>query len=165
MRDRISAIGARFGILGLVLLSLALVSCTGTTQSPSEGGSAQVEPGADSAASTQAAATTTGTPVMARMVRSIAGIRLGEAHGSDVVKMYGPGFAMPYPGSAPGRYYTDPTHSVTLHVETHTDDMVVIVELSDGVALPAGIRVDDDPALIASSLSVPAAIDQGIALA
>ena len=43
--------------------------------------------------------------------------------------------------------------------------MVVIVELSDGVALPAGIRVDDDPALIASSLSVPAAIDQGIALA
>lgn len=152
---------ARLGILGAVLLSLTLVSCGG--QAPQATRNTQTKSPADTTVSTQAAEPTTGTPVL---VQSIAGIRVGEATDSDVVSMYGSGLVIGHGGyvAGPARYYTDPANTVTLHVGTHTDDIVVTVELSDGVALPPGIKVGDDSALVAPSLSVPVPIDQGITL-
>jgi hypothetical protein len=154
MRNRVSCVEARLAMLGLalLLLPLALGACNRDVPPTSSTGSAQAE----------LSTTPTGTPML---VRGIAGIRPGRMSDSDVLAMYGPGLVAGYQDGPPdSRYYTDPSHAVTLRVRTHTDDVVVAVKLSEGIALPDGVDADDDAALVATPLSVPVVIDRGIAL-
>ncbi len=98
---------------------------------------------------------------MDQVVSEIAGIRPGSMGDADVVAMYGPGAVYGYKDQPTDRrYYTDPSHRVTLMSGWHTDGTVMAVELTEGTALPPGV----DPALTAAPLSVPVEIDKGIAL-
>lgn len=131
----------------LVVLAVVAAAC-GTAEDP--------EPVSDAG---EAAASA--VPAPTAMVWSIAGLRLPETTDADVVAMYGPGALYGYADQPPdARYYTDPAHEVTLMVGTHTDDVVVLVKLTEGTVLPAGV----DPAQTVTTLSSPVAIDQGIAL-
>lgn len=138
----------RLSFLGVcLLLLLTVVACAPTPSLPTDIETGKPQP---------SAATTPGA-----MVWSIAGIRPGAMNDSDVVSMYGPGSPYGYLDQPlDRRYYTDPSHKVTLLVGTHTDNMVVVVKLTEGTLLPSGV----DSALTVSSLSVPVHIDQGIAL-
>jgi hypothetical protein len=67
-----------------------------------------------------------------------AGIVVGMSNERDVRRLYGPGFFAPDEGHLGGRYYVDPSHRVTLHVETGVDRIIERVEFGSGVRLPKG---------------------------
>ncbi|MHB0981660.1 MAG: hypothetical protein ACYC5Q_16620 [Thermoleophilia bacterium] len=155
MRSFVPSLAARWKMLSLLLLlPLALAACarttppsSDTTPQSSDVGTVKPEP--------------SGNAAPPAMVWSIAGIRPGKTDNSDVVSMYGTGLLYAYQDQpADRRYYTDSSHSVTLLVGTHTDDIVVVVGITEGTVLPPGV----DPALAVSSLSVPVEIDHGITL-
>jgi hypothetical protein len=136
----------------LFLLLFVVVGC-GQTPSPGSQ-AAKPEPLASPAE-------TLNVGTVDEVVSGIAGIQPGSMADADVVAMYGPGGVYGYQDQpADRRYYTDPSHSVTLMSGWHTDGIVMAVELTEGTALPP----DVDPALTAAPLSVPVKIDKGIAL-
>ena len=67
-----------------------------------------------------------------------AGIAVGMSNERDVRRLYGPGFFAPDEGHLGGRYYVDPSHRVTLHVETGVDRIIEHVEFGSEVRLPKG---------------------------
>lgn len=155
MRNSMLPLVARWGFLScLLLLSLMVGACAQTSPPPPDSGAAKPEPSTSTTHTTSVNSTE-------GMVRSIAGIQVGTMNDADVVAMYGAGAVYGYQDQpADRRYYTDPSHSVTLMSGWHTDGLVMAVELTEGTALPPGV----DPALTAASLSVPVKIDKEIAL-
>lgn len=99
------------------------------------------------------------------LVQSIAGIRIGPnaSRDGDVTKVYGPGLFTDQEGHGGGRYFTDPTRSITLHVEIGVDGIIDHVELTDGLSVPRELNTAD-PAFVSLALPRVPKIDQGLRL-
>jgi hypothetical protein len=69
-----------------------------------------------------------------------AGIVVGMSTDEDVRRMYGDGLYVRDEGHGGGRYFVDPRHQVTLHVEIGVDRVIDSVSYSRGVHLPSGRR-------------------------
>lgn len=153
MGVRVSAMMARSLAVAVLLLPLtAIAACD--RQGPADRSDAKLSP---SAGSTE----TPNIGALDEVVSSIAGIHVGSTVDADVVAMYGPGVAYGYQDQpVDRRYYTDPSHGVTLMSGWHTDGVVLALVLTQGTALPPGV----DPALTVTSLSVPVEVDKGILL-
>jgi hypothetical protein len=67
---------------------------------------------------------------------SCAGIKVGFATDAEVQRLYGKGYFVADEGFGGGRYYVDPKHQVTLHIEIFTDEAISLVEYQQDVHLP-----------------------------
>ena len=76
-----------------------------------------------------------------------------EGEDASARKVFGRGLYVDTEDHGGGRYYVDPTHSVTLHVEIGTDEALDTVVLSQGVSLPPGLTPADDPAAVSPALT------------
>ncbi len=65
-----------------------------------------------------------------------AGIKIEDYSEAKIQKLYGKGYFVPHEGHSGGRYYVDPKHKVTLHVEIGPDRTIDSVEYTLGVHLP-----------------------------
>ncbi len=68
--------------------------------------------------------------------QSCAGIKVGVANDADVQKLYGKGYFVANESHAGGRYYVDPGHRVTLHVEIGVDRIIDGLEYREGMQFP-----------------------------
>jgi hypothetical protein len=83
-------------------------------------------------------------------LRTVGGVKV--AYDSQVTKVLGPGLFTSEEGHGGGRYYTNAGHTATLHVVIGTDGGLEEVELTDGIALPNGLRLSDTPAFVSRAL-------------
>jgi hypothetical protein len=83
-------------------------------------------------------------------LKTVGGVRV--EYDSQVTKALGPGLFTNEEGHGGGRYYTNPGHTVTLHVVIGTDGGLEEVDLTDGIALPNGLRLSDDRAFVSRAL-------------
>ncbi len=99
------------------------------------------------------------------LVQIIAGIRVGPdaSTDGDVTKAYGPGLFTDEEGHGGGRYFTDPSKSITLHIEIGVDNIIDHVELTQGLYLPKELKTTD-PAFVSQTLPKAPTIDKGLRL-
>ena len=64
------------------------------------------------------------------------GISVGKSTDADVQRRFGKGYFARDEGHLGGRYFVDPKHSVTLHTEIGTDNIIDAIEYQQGVHLP-----------------------------
>lgn len=69
-----------------------------------------------------------------RLPLRVAGVVVGYSRDADVRQLYGAGLFKPEEGHVGGRYYSDPSSSVTLHVEIGVDDVIEEATLSQGIS-------------------------------
>ena len=69
-----------------------------------------------------------------------AGIVVGMSTDQDVRRMYGSGLMVRDEGHLGGRYFVDPRHRVTLHVEIGPDHIIDEVLYGRGILLPSQYR-------------------------
>jgi hypothetical protein len=98
-----------------------------------------------------------------RYVAQVAGVRLGEAD-TSVIKIFGSGLFTNQEGTTGARYYVDAARTLTLYVGIGKDSAVDSLELSHGIALPAGLTIHDDPRVTSRALDGGASASKGITL-
>jgi len=81
------------------------------------------------------------------------GVLAGSSIKEDVLKLYGPGVFVAEEGDTGGSYYRDAKGSVTLHAMYFTDNIVGVLEVSEGNALPPSAR--QRPEAVSSYLKPP----------
>lgn len=82
-------------------------------------------------------------------LRTVGGVKVELD--SQVTKALGSGLYTNGEGHGGGRYYTNAGHTATLHVVIG-DGGLEEVELTDGVALPNGLRLSDSPSFVTRAL-------------
>lgn len=82
----------------------------------------------------------------------------------EVTRGLGRGLYDSEEGHGGGRYYTNANHSLTLHVVIGVDRTLDTVEITDGIALPNGLHLGDDPGFVSAALGANPAIDGKIRL-
>jgi hypothetical protein len=90
-------------------------------------------------------------------LKSVGGVKV--ANDAQVTKALGPGLLSDGEGHGGGRYYTNAGHTVTLHVVIGTDGVLEQVDLTNGIALPNGLRLSDDPAFVSRALPANPTLD------
>lgn len=95
-------------------------------------------------------------------LRTVGGVKV--EYDSQVTKVLGPGLFTNEEGHGGGRYYTNPGHTATLHVVIGTDGGIEEVGLTDGIALPNGLRLSDDRAFVSRALPANPRLNGKVAL-
>jgi len=95
------------------------------------------------------------------LVQEIGGIRVGSTHDYDVYDRFGQGFFVANEGHGGGLYYTDASHSYTVHVEIGVDHLIEDVEISVGIRIPESRSIKT---ATSQKLKEPLSIEHGIKL-
>ena len=105
-----------------------------------------------------------GQPGKATRPRAFAGIVFEAALDSDIQKRYGKGYFVRDESHGGGRYFVDPAHRVTLHVELGPDHTIDELVYQRGVHLPGNPTAKMLRAAETSRLTDHETVDNVIAL-
>jgi len=143
------------GQAGSVTSATVSAETTDSTSNDAETGS---DGGSDSAKGAPSASASA-----RRYVQQIAGVNLGDTEAS-AIRVCGSGLFTTQEGDGGGRYFVDPAHTKTLHLELGAESVIDGIELSYGVILPAGLTLQDDPHVISPALAGTVSASKGITL-